>query len=214
LDLYAQPYDPLYPVVCTDEKLVVLHADKRETVPVGPGHEELVDYEYQRIGTVNLFVTVEPLAGWRQTQITARRTKQDFARYLKWLADERYPDAIKIRLVDDNLNIHDVSVLYEVYAPTEARRLYQRFEVHHTPTHASWLNMAEIEIHELERNALSRRVPDQATLERRIQAHEQERNATKATIHWHFRTGDARIKMVRVYPKLVGSQEDSTDEPI
>jgi hypothetical protein len=207
LDVYARPYDPRRPVVCDDEKLVTLHADVAPSLPVAPGQPERVDYEYKRVGTANLFVTVEPLAGWRHTEITERRTQVDFAHHLKWLADERYPDAEVIVLVDDNLNIHALSVLYLVYPPAEARRLVQRFEVHHTPKHASWLNMAEIEINLLQRNCLRRRVPDWATLAGRIAALEAERNADKATITWRFRTADARQKMQRVYPLLLPKDE-------
>jgi hypothetical protein len=213
LDVYARPYDPRRPVVCGDEKLVRLHADVHPPVPVAPGQAERVDYAYERAGTANLFVSVEPLAGWRHTDITERRTKVDFARHLKWLADERYPQAEVIVLVDDHLNIHDLSVLYLVYPPEEARRIYQRFEVHHTPKHASWLNMAEIEIHEIERNVLKRRVPGRAALATQIAALEHERNAAHATIHWHFRTETARQKMRRVYP-LLTSEVSSTLEPI
>ncbi len=202
LEVYARPYDPCRPVVCVDEKLVTLHATIHPEIPVAPGHPERVDYEYARAGTANLFVTVEPLAGWRHTAITERRTKVDFAHHLKWLADERYPEAAVIVLVDDNLNIHDLSVVYLVYPPAEARRLVQRFEVHHTPKHGSWLDMAEIEINLIERNCLQRRVPDRTTLARRVAALEQERNAAKATIAWRFRTGDARRKMQRIYPLL------------
>ena len=214
LDVYARPYDPQRPVVCDDEKLVTLHADVRESVPVAPHHPERVDYEYERAGTANLFVSVEPLAGWRHTEVTERRTKVDFAHHLKWLADEQYPAAEVIILVDDNLNTHDLSVLYLVYPPEEARRLVQRFAVHHTPKHGSWLNMAEIEIHEIERNVLQRRVPDRATLARQIAALEHDRNVAKATIRWRFRTEEARQKMRRVYPLLVEAGDSSNCEPI
>ncbi len=209
LDVYARPYDPRRPVVCGDEKLVTLHADVQPPLPVAPGLPERVDYEYERVGTANLFVTVEPLAGWRHAAITDRRTKVDYAHHLKWLADERYPEAQVIVLVNDNLNIHDLAVLYLVFPPAEARRLVQRFEVHHTPKHASWLNMAEIEINLIERNCLRRRVPDRATLTNRIAALETERNTAQATIAWRFRTEDARRKMQQIYPLLI-----STDEPI
>lgn len=207
VDVYARPYDPRRPVVCDDEKLVTLHADVQPPVPVAPGQPERVDYEYERAGTANLFVSVEPLAGWRHTEVTERRTKVDFAHHLKWLADERYPEAEVIVLVDDNLNIHDPSVLYLVYPPEEARRIRQRFEIHHTPKHASWLNMAEIEIHLLECNCLRRRVPDRATLANRIAALEAERNAARATIRWRFCTEEARRKMQRIYPLLISKDE-------
>jgi hypothetical protein len=207
LDVYARPYDPRRPVVCCDEKLVTLHADVRPPLAVAPGYAERVDYEYERIGTANLFVSVEPLAGWRHTEVTQRRTKVDFARHLQWLADERYPEAEVIVLVDDNLNIHDLAVLYLVFPPAEARRLRQRFEIHHTPKHASWLNMAEIEINLIERNCLRRRVPNGATLAGRIAALESERNASRATITWRFRTEDVRQKMQRIYPLLISKDE-------
>lgn len=214
LEVYARPYDPRRPVVCVDEKLVTLHAATQPDLPVGPGYPARVDYEYVRAGTANLFVTVEPLAGWRHTDITERRTKVDFAHHLHWLADEQYPDAEVIVLVDDNLNIHDLSVLYLVFPPAEARRLIQRFEVHHTPKHGSWLDMAEIEINLIERNCLQRRVPDRATLARRVAALEQERNAARATITWRFRTEQARQKMQRVYPLLADQEDAAKIEPI
>jgi hypothetical protein len=209
LDVYARPYDPRRPVVCGDEKLVTLHAAVQPPLPVTPGLPERVDYEYERVGTANLFVTVEPLAGWRHAAITERRTKVDDAHHLKGLADARYPEAQVMVLVNDNLNIHDLAVLYLVFPPEEARRLVQRFAVHHPPKHASWLNMAEIEINLIERNCLRRRVPDRATLTNRIAALETERNTAQATIAWRFRTEDARRKMQQIYPLLI-----STDEPI
>jgi len=137
LDLYAEPYDPERPVVCVDEKLVTLHADIQAPLPVTPTRPERIDYEYERCGTANLFVALEPLGGWHDATVTARRTKADFARYLHYLAEERYPHATQIRLVSDNLNTHDAAVLYLVYPPAEARRLVQRFAFHHTPKHAS-----------------------------------------------------------------------------
>jgi hypothetical protein len=202
LTTYELPYDADYPQVCLDEKLVTLHADVADTLPVQPGQPERVDYEYERLGTVNLFVMVERLAGYRHVEVTARRTAQDYARQLQWLADVRYPDAKKIRLVQDNLNTHRLANLYLVFPPAEARRLADRFELHYTPTHGSWLNMAEIEIGLVERACLGRRVPDLATLQRRVLALETERNAAHATIHWRFTTLDARTKLARLYPKL------------
>ncbi len=210
LDVYAAPYDPRQPVVCTDEKLVTLHAHLQEPLPVIPGHCEKIDYEYQRTGTANLFVSIEPLAGWRDVTVTDRRTKADFAHYLKFLAEERYPDAEVIHLVSDNLNTHTLAVLYLVYPPAEARRLVRRFVMHHTPKHASWLNMAELEINAVERACLQRRVPDQATLQARVAALTRERNTAQVRIIWRFRTPDARQKMHRVYPLLIDHEDIPT----
>ena len=208
LDLYAEPYDPAYPVVCVDEKLVMLHADVQAPLPVAPGQPERIDYEYVCQGTANLFVAVEPLGGWHDATVTARRTKEDFARYLHFLADERYPQATRIRLVSDNVNTHDLSVLYLVYPPSEARRLAQRFEMHHTPKHASWLNIAELEINVIERACLQRRVPDVETLDQRVTALANERNAAHVTICWRFTTGQAREKMAHIYPKLIDYEDE------
>jgi hypothetical protein len=199
---YEQPYDADYPQVCLDEMLVTLHADVREPLPLEPGHPERVDYEYERIGTANLFVMVERLTGYRHVGVTARRTAEDYARQLQWLADVRYPQAKKIRLVQDNLNTHRLANLYLVFPPAEARRLAERFELHYTPTHGSWLNMAEIEIGIFERSCLQRRVPSLAALQRRVAALETERNVAHATIDWRFTTTDARAKLARLYPKL------------
>jgi hypothetical protein len=137
LDLYEEPYDPQYPTVCLDEKPVVLHADVQPPVPVEPGHSERVDYEYERRGTRNLFVMVEPLAGWRHVEVTAQRTMQDYAKVVRWLVDEVYPQAEYIRLVQDNLNTHTPASLYETFPPAEARRILQRLEFHYTPKHGS-----------------------------------------------------------------------------
>jgi len=199
---YELPYDEDYPQVCLDEKLVTLHADVVEPLPVQPGYAERVDYEYERLGTANLFVMVERLTGYRHVEVTARRTAQDYARQLQWLADVRYPKAKKIRLVQDNLNTHRLANLYLVFPPAEARRLAERFELHFTPTHGSWLNMAEIEIGIFERGCLRRRVSSVEVLVQRVTALETERNAAQATIHWRFTTGDARIRLERLYPKL------------
>ena len=188
--------------MCLDEKLVTLHADVVEPLPVQPGHPERVDYEHERLGTANLFVMVERLAGYRHVEVTSRRTAEDYARQLQWLADVRYPDAKKIRLVQDNLNTHRLANLYLVFPPAEARRLAERFEIHYTPTHGSWLDMAEIEIGIFERGCLGKRVADIDELKRRVAALEAERNAAHATIDWRFTTTDARTKLARLYPKL------------
>jgi hypothetical protein len=202
LTLYEQPYDEAYPQVCLDEKLVTLHGDVVDPLPVKPGYPERVDYEYERVGTANLFVMVERLSGYRHVAVTERRTAVDYAHQLQWLADVRYPQAKKIRLVQDNLNTHRLANLYLVFPPEEARRLTERFEVHYTPNHASWLNMAEIEIGIFERGCLRRRVPSLEVLRQRVAALEAERNTAQATIHWRFSTGDARIRLARLYPTL------------
>jgi hypothetical protein len=207
LTVYEQPYDEDYPQVCLDEKLVTLHADVVDPLPMQPGRVERVDYEYERVGTANLFVMVERLAGYRHVEVTERRTAVDYVHQLQWLADVRYPHARKIRLVQDNLNTHHLANLYLVFPPDEARRLAARFEIHHTPTHASWLNMAEIEIGIFERGCLRKRVPSLAVLRQRIAALETERNAAHATINWRFTTGDARVRLARLYPQLDAGEQ-------
>ncbi len=200
LDLYEESYDPQYPTVCLDEKPVVLHADVHPPVPVEPGQPERMDYEYERKGTRNLFVMVEPLAGWRHVEVTIQRTMQDYAKVVRWLVDEVYPYAESIRLVQDNLNIHTSAALYETFPPSEARRILQRVEFHYTPKHGSWLNMAEIEIAILKRHALSRRLEDEEALRRRVLAVETERNEQRCGIAWQFTSRDARRKLERLYP--------------
>ena len=200
LDLYAEEYDPLYPTVCLDEKPVVWHEQTRATLPPKPGAVERRDYEYVREGTADLFVLVEPLAGWRHVAVTARRTRRDFAECVRYLVEERYPDAEYVRLVVDNLNTHVPAALYEAFPPQRARTLLERLEFHYTPKHGSWLNMAEIEISVFERNCLSRPVGDLPTLERRVSALEAERNANHATMHWQFTSQRARTKLADLYP--------------
>jgi hypothetical protein len=202
LDLYAQPYDPQRPVVCLDEKPVVLHAQARPRLPARPGQVERRDYEYVRQGTAAVFVVVEPQGGWRHYAPGPRRTAHDYAAQLRYLADAVYPDAQVIRLVQDNLNTHGPAALYATFPPAEARRLRQRFEFHHTPKHGSWLNMAEIEISILTRGCLSRPCPDIETLCQRSAALEIERNAERCAITWQFTTADARTKLHALYPAL------------
>lgn len=206
--MYALPYDPAYPVVCFDEKLVTLHGEVVLPLPVGPSHPERVDYEYTRQGTANLFVMVEPLVGWRHVVVTARRTARDYAEQLRWLADVRYPHAKNIRLIQDNLNTHTLASLYRVYPPDEARRLAQRFEIHATPKQGSWLDMAEIEIGIFERGCLSQRIPDLLVLAQRVAALEAERNTQHRTISWRFTTPDARLKFHRFYDKLLAVSDE------
>ena len=200
LDLYGEPYDPDRPVVCFDETSTQLLADVRPPLPAQPGRPRRQDYEYRRAGTRNIFLTCEPLAGWHHVAITQRRTMPDFARQMQWLVDVAYPTAPVVRIVLDNLNTHRMASLYETFPPAEARRIAKRLEFHHTPKHASWLNMAEIEFSVLTRTCLRDRNGDDITLARTITAYEAQRNAAQATINWRFSTQDARTKLHRLYP--------------
>ena len=200
LDLYAEPYDPQRPVVCFDETSTQLLADIREPLPAKPGRPRREDYEYQRAGTRNLFLTCEPKAGWRHVAITQRRTMQDFAHQMRWLVDEVYPDVPVIRLVLDNLNTHRMASLYETFPAPEARRIAKRLEFHYTPKHGSWLNMAEIEFSVLARACLHGRNGDEDSLERGVSASVSERNAIGAAINWRFTAQDARRKLHLLYP--------------
>ena len=202
LDLYAEPYDPHRPVVCFDETSTQLLADVREPLPAQPGRPRRQDYEYRRGGTRNIFLACEPLAGWRHVAITERRTMPDFAHQMRWLVDVAYPDAPVVRVVLDNLNTHRMASLYETFPAAEARRIAKRLEFHHTPKHASWLNMAEIEFSALSRSCLKRRNPDADVLQRQITAYETQRNSAGVTINWRFSTHDARTKLQRFYPCL------------
>lgn len=200
LELYAQPYDPKRPVVCFDERPYPLIGETRQPIPAKPGQPKRVDYQYERNGVVNLFVCLEPLAGWRHVEVTEQRTKSDFAHQMQRLVDDHHPEAELIRLVVDNLNIHNPAALYEVFPTSEARRLLAKLEFHYTPKHASWLNQVEIEISVLSRQCLEPRIPDQATLTHEIAVWEEQRNAQKAKIDWRFSAADARVKLQRSYP--------------
>jgi len=200
LDLYAESPDPKRPVVCFDETPKQLIAEVRAPLPLRPGHVERYDYEYKRNGTRNVFVFLEPSQGWRHLAITATRTMTDFAQQMKWLVDERYPEAEVIRLVLDNLNTHRAAALYETFAPAEARRILKRLEWHYTPKHGSWLNMAEMELSVFDRQCLNRRIGDELTLLREVNALESERNTAHAMINWRFGLDDARIRLKQLYP--------------
>jgi DDE superfamily endonuclease len=202
LDLYEEEYDPCYPTVCFDEKLVAPEADVRPAEPMKPGQPERVDSEYTRLGTANLFFFVEPLRGWRHVEMMDRRTKRDYAHCIQWLVDEVYPQAHYVRIVQDNLNTHTAAALYEAFPPAEARRILQRVEFHYTPKHGSWLNMAEIEISIFARGCLSRRVASMQDLRQRIAILETERNAQRRTITWRFTSNDARDKLHDLYPVI------------
>jgi hypothetical protein len=202
LAVYTRPYDPCRPLVCMDEASRQLVRDTRRPVPVQPGQSVRVDYEYAREGVANLFLFCEPLAGQRWVAVTERRTKVDWAHQIQHLIDVRYPDAEMIALVMDNLNTHTPAALYEAFPPAEAKRLADKLEIHHTPKHGSWLNIAEIELSVLSRQCLDRRIPDLATLAAEVTAWQDRRNATGGTVNWRFTTDDARIKLKRLYPSL------------
>lgn len=199
LDLYAEPYDPQRPVVCFDERPNQLLRDKRDPLPTKPGRPRREDYEYVREGSCNLFLTFQPLSGWRHVEVTARRTSKDFARQMKWLVDKVFPEAELIRVVLDNLNTHTPAALYQTFPAEEARRLTRKLEFHYTPKHGSWLNMVEIEFSVLARQCLSQRLPDVKSVCREVEAWERERNAVRATVAWRFATADARLKLHRLY---------------
>ena len=202
LDLYAEPYDARRPKINFAEKSVQLIAETRTPWPAQPGQPARIEYEYQRNGTANRFVTCEPQAGWRHVVVTKHRTKPDFADQMQWLVDERYPEAEVIRVVLDQLNTHRPAALYDTFPPAEARRIRKKLEFHYTPKHGSWLNMAEIELSVLHRQCLDRRLPDVPTLTQEVHAYERRRNAQRATIDWRFTTQEARTKLHRLYPSL------------
>jgi hypothetical protein len=202
LDLYEQPYDPAHPVVCFDERPCQLLGEVRPSLPAAPGRPARVDAEYQRNGTANVFGYFEPLQGWRRMEVTERRTKLDFARCMRRLADEFYPQAQTIRVVLDNLSTHTKAALYDAFPPAEAHRLARRLAFHHTPKHGSWLNTVEMEFSVLSKQCLDRRIADIETLRRETEAWDRARNRKAVKLAWQFRTTDARIKLRRLYPTV------------
>jgi len=200
LDVYRRPYDSRFPQVCMDETSKQLLGDVRPPEPVIPGHPAHIDNEYERLGTANLFLFCEPLRGWRQVRVTERRTKVDWAQAIRELVDGHYPDAERIVLVMDNLNTHTPASLYEAFDPAEAKRLADKLEIHPTPKHGSWLNIAEIELSVLTRQCLDRRIDSRASLTHEVAAWETERNARQRGVDWRFTTADARVKLKRLYP--------------
>jgi transposase len=202
LSVYTRPYDERRPQVCLDETSKQLASETRVPLPMQPGQPECCDYEYERHGTCNLFVACEPLAGKRYLKVTQQRTKADFAHFIRDLVDVHYPTAEKLVLVMDNLNTHTLAALYEVFEPAEARRLIEKLELHYTPKHGSWLNMAEIEFSVLTRQCLDRRVGSRAELEREVAAWQAKRNGQAVGINWRFTTTDARIKLKHLYPSI------------
>jgi hypothetical protein len=202
LDVYHRPIDPKRPLICLDEASKQLIGEVAQPVPAGPGRPERIDYEYTRNGTANLFMVSEPLTGWRHVEVTERRTAVDFAELVRDLVEEVYPDAEKVVLVMDNLNTHKLASLYEAFPPEQAKRIADRLEIHHTPKHGSWLNMAEIELSVLSRQCLDRRIGTREELEREVAAWERERNERGVPVRWRFTTADARIKLRRLYPTI------------
>ena len=202
LDVYHLPYDPKHPQVCMDEASKQLVSEVIQPIPASSGQIERYDYEYERQGVANLFILFEPLCGWREIKITERRTKQDWAWLMKELVDVHYPDAETIRLVMDNLNTHVPSSLYETFQPAEAKRILDKLEIHYTPKHGSWLNMAEIELSVLSRQCLHRRIGNVQTLTHEINAWQKDRNNKSAKMDWRFTTADARIKLKKLYPSI------------
>lgn len=202
LDLYRRQADPRYPLVCFDETPVQLVSETRQALPMKVGQPERWDYEYHREGTANLFIFFAPLQNWRHIQVTERRTKVDWAKCMRDLVDVYFPQAERILLVEDHLNTHDPSALYEVFPPTEAKRILDRLEFHFTPKHGSWLNMAEIEFSVLSRQCLDRYLPSRTMLIDEVFAWETDRNTSGATVDWRFTTADARIKLKKLYPTI------------
>ena len=202
LEVYKLPYDEKRPVVCLDETNRQLIGEKRAPRLVQPGQVALYDYEYSRNGVANLFMLFEPLSSWREVKVTERRTMQDFAHCLRDLAEKYYPSAEKIMLVMDNLNTHSLASLYATFEPEVALRLSQRFEIHYTPKHGSWLNMAELEISVMSRQCLGQRIPSIEKMADEVQACVTERNGQKKTARWQFTTADARIKLQHLYPRI------------
>jgi len=202
LEVYHLLYDPDYPVVCMDESCKQMIGEVREPIPCKPGQPQRIDDEYIRNGVAEIFMEVEPLNGKRHVAITEHRTRKDWALQIQQMLDERYPDAIKVRLVMDNLNTHGIASLYEAFEPKEARRLAERLDIHYTPKHGSWLNIAEIELSVLKGQCLDRRIPDMPTMQAEVAAWEKDRNNSVSKIDWQFTTADARVKLKRLYPQL------------
>jgi transposase len=202
LEVYHRPHNPKYPLVCFDEASKQQLKETRLPLLAQPGSVEKYDYEYERNGSSNLFMFFAPLETWRHVKVTDRRTMIDFADCMRDLVDIHFPDAEKIILVMDNLNTHKFASLYEAFEPEEARRIIEKLEIHYTPKHGSWLNMAEIEWSVLQRQCLKARIPDQETLIAKTTAWQQRRNQQRSTVHWQFTTAEARIKLHRLYPTI------------
>jgi DDE superfamily endonuclease len=202
LEVYHRPYDEKRPLVALDEASRQLIGEVVRPIPAEPGQPERFDYEYVRNGTANLFLISEPLLGWRHVGVTERRTAKDFAEVVRWLVEDLHPEAERVVLVVDNLNTHRPASLYEAFPPEQARRIAEKVEWHYTPKHGSWLNVAEIELSVLQRQALGDRMESQEQLARSTAAWEEDRNERGVEVKWRFTTADARIKLHRLYPSL------------
>lgn len=214
LEVYTRPYDARFPQICMDESAKQLLLDKRESLPLQPGQPQRVDYTFEAAGMCKLFLACEPLVGRRHVKVTQHRTSQDWAHFIRELVDVHYPKAEKIVLVMDNLNTHTPSSLYQTFPPTEARRVLSKLEIHYTPVHGSWLNMAEIELSALARQCLSRRIATQEALEQEVHAWQECRNEGAITVNWRFTTADARIKLQRLYPSLEKKKPSSSKKHV
>jgi hypothetical protein len=204
LEVYERAPDPARPLVCLDECTKQLTRETRCSWPAAPGRAAREDYEYERNGVAAIFCAIAPHLGWRLLTERERKTRGDYAAFLRALADEHFPDAERIVLVQDNLNTHSPASLYETFSPAEAARLKARFEFHFTPKHGSWMNMAEIELSALTRGCLARRIPDRPTLAAELHAWQSDRNQAATGIRWQFTTADARIKLIKFYPSING----------
>ena len=203
LDVYKRQYKKAFPVICMDESPKQLIKETRVPVPMKPGQDSREDFEYERCGVANIFLASEPLKGKRYIEVTERRTKVDWAIFVKKIADEWYKDARKITLVMDNLATHKAAALYEVYPPKEAKRIWDRFEFIYTPKHGSWLNMAEIELNVLMGQCLNRRIDNMKTMKQEVDAWKEYRNNKKAVTNWQFTNKEARVKLKRLYPTII-----------
>jgi len=202
LEVYARPYDPQFPVLCMDESSIQLIGEVQEPIPAVPGQPVLVDDEYVRKGVANIFVEIEPLGGKREVKITERRTQLDWAYFIQEMLEERYADATKVVLIMDNLNTHSIASLYLAFSPEKARNLANRLEIHYTPKHGSWLNVAEIELSALKRQCLSVRIDCIEKMRKKVMAWNSDRNSRQTKVDWQFKSADARIRLKRLYPKL------------
>jgi hypothetical protein len=202
LDVYKRPYNEDNPVVCMDESPKQLISDARPSSPMKPGQDSRVDYEYVRHGMVNIFMANEPLKGKRMVKVTEYKTKKDWAKFVKRIADELYPNVNKITLVMDNLKTHVASAFYETFEPEEAKRIWDRFEFIYTPKHGSWLNMAEIELHVLNGQCLNRHIPTMIKVREEVDAWQNHRNNKNSSINWQFTTKESRVKLKRLYPSI------------
>ena len=206
LDVYARPYDPKRPLVCFDESNKEQHIEVIAPLPIEPGEPERFESTFERNGVSNLFMFFAPLENWRHVKVTDRRTNADWAECMRELVDVHFPEAVRVLVVQDNLNTHTPAALYSAFAPEEAKRIWDRLEFHYTPKHGSWLNMAEIELSVLARQCLKGRIPDQEALLRETAAWEARRNTSDATVDWRFTSADARIKLKKLYPVLKPSE--------